>query len=78
MLGDFKGPGSGSAGALFNLKYRSMIILKRILGWTGAITHIMLSAPFFIIITFVCGLDKANAFMDNIATAWIELGGDNV
>jgi hypothetical protein len=48
-------------------------VVRKIIVIAMAITQLILSFPFFIVINLLFGLNKANKYMDNIALNWMEL-----
>ena len=58
---------------LFNILYVVLSVVRKIIVIPLAITQLIISFPFFIVINLLFGLNKANKHMDNIALNWIEL-----
>jgi lipopolysaccharide/colanic/teichoic acid biosynthesis glycosyltransferase len=58
---------------VINILYVVLSVVRKIIVIAMAITQLILSFPFFIVINLLFGLNKANKYMDNIALNWMEL-----
>ena len=58
---------------VINILYVVLSVVRKIIVIPLAITQLIISFPFFIVINLLFGLNKANKYMDNIALNWIEL-----
>ena len=58
---------------VINILYVVLSVVRKIIVIPLAITQLIISFPFFIVINLLFGLNKANKHMDNIALNWIEL-----
>ena len=58
---------------VINILYVVLSVVRKIIVVPLAITQLIISSPFFIVINLLFGLNKANKYMDNIALNWIEL-----
>tara|TARA_R110000764_G_C10886209_1_gene369658 strand:+ start:126 stop:359 length:234 start_codon:yes stop_codon:yes gene_type:complete len=58
---------------VISILYVVLSVVRKIIVVPLAITQLIISFPFFIVINLLFGLNKANKYMDNIALNWIEL-----
>jgi hypothetical protein len=58
---------------VINILYVVLSVVRKIIVIPLAITQLIISFPFFIVINLLFGFNKANKHMDNIALNWIEL-----
>ena len=58
---------------VINVLYVVLSVVRKIIVIPLAITQIVLNFPFFIVISLLFGLNKANKYMDNIVLNWMEL-----
>ena len=58
---------------VINILYVVLSVVRKIIVIPLAITQIVLNFPFFIVISLLFGLNKANKYMDNIVLNWMEL-----
>ena len=58
---------------VINILYVVLSVVRKIIVIPLAITQIVLNFPFFIVISLLFGLNKANKCMDNIVLNWMEL-----
>ena len=58
---------------VINILYVVLSVVRKIIVIPLAITQIVLNFPFFIVISLLFGLNKANKYMDNIVLNCMEL-----
>lgn len=58
---------------VINILYVVLSVVRKIIVIPLAIIQIVLNFPFFIVISLLFGLNKANKYMDNIVLNWMEL-----